>query len=198
MAFPRFPGTTRVGRVLGLPLVVEARTALPARELGPLLNDAFRWLRRMEDAPDARLGEVLERLSRGLSTAGVVDHRVDAGNAVRVRGSARPGERWRIGVRDPRTGAVRKMLFAHDLAVATAGGLSSVESVTVVGPDLAAAEAHAGEIAAMPLLPARRYAARLGAEGPYQVLLVDAERRAVSTPGLARYAPTAWARRMAG
>ncbi|MFD2349334.1 hypothetical protein ACFSTC_08050 [Nonomuraea ferruginea] len=38
-----------------------------------------------------------------------------------MRGSASPGKRWRIGVRDPKTGVVRRVLFAHDLAVATSG-----------------------------------------------------------------------------
>ncbi|MCG5214562.1 FAD:protein FMN transferase [Streptosporangium soli] len=229
-----FPGTARVQQVMGVPVDVHVRTALPARELAPLLDDAFSWLGWVERtfgpggadgslsrlargeitaaecAPEVSevldrhaglslsahltgepdlsgyvMGWAVERLSRALSTAGAVDHRVSAGGNVRVRGSASPGERWRIGVRDPRSGLVFKVLFAHDLAVATTGELGSV---TVAGPDLGVAAAHASAIHAMTPAVARRFAARLGGAGPYDVLIVDRERRAVSTPGLAAHA----------
>ncbi|MFC6681217.1 FAD:protein FMN transferase [Nonomuraea ferruginea] len=169
-----FPGTARVGNFMGTHVSVDIRTALPTRELTPVLDHAFRWLRWVEETfdPDdedsqifrlnrgqtlrqvpelvevlhrcdelskatdgwfeARIdgrvdpsgyikGWALERLSRALTQSGAVDHLIDAGGDIRVRGSASPGKRWRIGVRDPKTGVVRRVLFAHDLAVATSG-----------------------------------------------------------------------------
>jgi thiamine biosynthesis lipoprotein len=231
-----FPGTARIQQIMGLPVEVDVRTALPSRELAPLLDDAFAWLGRVEQTfgpvPDGSgpvssldgvttdgitpptgeagrswagrraaagrfdmplgeghvtghvMGWAVERLSRALSIAGAVDHRVGGGGYERVRGSAGPGQRWRIGLRDARTGRVFKVLFAHDLAVATTGGPGSV---TVVGPDLEVAATHAAAIATMAPPQARRFASRLGATGPYDVLIVDRERRAVNTPGLAAY-----------
>lgn len=175
-----FPGTARMEVVMGIPVMVDIRTALPERELAPMLDDAFAWLRwtgdtltpemdrfhggqTIEQLPELievlhRCNELyeatdgwfdqddhityingwaVERLSRALTNAGAVDHRIDLGGDVRVRGSAAPGRPWRICVRDPRDGAVRKVHTAHDLAVAT------VEEVTVSGPDLGMAMAWA-------------------------------------------------------
>ncbi|MDF5753269.1 FAD:protein FMN transferase [Spongiactinospora sp. TRM90649] len=229
-----FPGTARVEQVMGLPVSVDVRTALPARELSPVLDDAFAWLRwvdRTFDVADggaadlterasgdhtSELTEVLERcaemrdatggyfddpavyvrgwaverISRALSVAGAVDHCVNVGTAVRVRGSARPGAHWRIGIRDPRDEQVCKVLFAHDLAVATAHE-GARRSVTVVGPDLGAACGYAAALRAMPPMPARRFAERLGAAGPYDVLLVERDGRTTGTPGLMEYGAAA-------
>ena len=44
-----FPGSARVDTVMGMPVSVDIRTALPARELTPLLDDAFSWLRWVAD-----------------------------------------------------------------------------------------------------------------------------------------------------
>ncbi|GAA3107593.1 hypothetical protein GCM10020001_026950 [Nonomuraea salmonea] len=75
-------------------------------------------------------GWALERLSRALVQAGAGDHRITAGYDVRVRGSAAPGRRWRVPVRDPRTGEVRRMVRAHDLGIATSGGSRVVDPHT--------------------------------------------------------------------
>ncbi|MEV0586197.1 FAD:protein FMN transferase [Nonomuraea sp. NPDC050310] len=175
-----FPGTARMEVVMGIPVMVDIRTALPERELVPVMADAFAWLRwagetlapEMDrfhggqtieqlpelievlhrcdelyeatggwfdkaDHPAYIRGWAIERLSRALTNAGAVDHRIDVGGDIRVRGSASPGRAWRIGVRDPREGTVRRVLSAHDLAVAT------VDEVTVCGPDLGVAMAWA-------------------------------------------------------
>ncbi|MGV9309207.1 FAD:protein FMN transferase [Nonomuraea sp. NPDC003727] len=235
-----FPGATRVQMVMNLPVCVDIRTALPERELTPLLDDAFAWLRWVEDTfhPDvdgsqiARLnsgrtiaqipevvevlhrceelreatggwfdsrrdgrldpmvyvrGWAVERLSRALAGAGAVDHRVTAGSGTRVRGSSSPGRSWRVGVRDPYDGVTTRVLFAHDAAVATAGGEEysgpGRSWVCVVGPDLAAAGAYAGAMHAMGTARARRFAGELAAAQPYQTMVVGADGRATTTPG---------------
>ncbi|WP_157548005.1 FAD:protein FMN transferase [Nonomuraea candida] len=246
-----FPGSARVELVMGMPVSVDIRTALPARELTPLLDDAFAWLRWVDDTFSPRKegsqigrlnrgrtieqvpelievlhrceelgratggwfesringvidpsgyikGWALERLSRGLVNAGAGDHRITAGGDIRVRGSAAPGERWRVDVRDPRTGRVRKMVFAHDLGIATSGGAPVVDpntgkvrhglaSVTVIGPDLGAADAYATAVYAMGLPRGRRFAAELARTGPYETMIVTPDGQEITTPGFAAH-----------
>ncbi|MFC5830127.1 FAD:protein FMN transferase [Nonomuraea insulae] len=246
-----FPGSARVEMIMGMPVSVDIRTALPARELTPLLDDAFAWLRWVddtfspvkEDSQISRLnsgrtirqipelievlhrcdelseatggyfepringvidpsgyikGWALERLSRALCNAGAGDHRITAGNDIRVRGSAAPGKRWRVGIRDPREDLVRKVVFAHDLGIATSGaapvinphtGMTSdgLTSVTVIGPDLGLADAYATAVYAMDPLPARRFAADLGGSGAYQTMLVTREGQEITTSGFTNY-----------
>ncbi|MBF8186610.1 FAD:protein FMN transferase [Nonomuraea sp. K274] len=246
-----FPGTARAEMVMGMPVSVDIRTMLPARELKPLLDDAFAWLRWVDDTfspakEDSQIGRLnrgqtirqipelievlhrcdelseatggwfearingvidpsgyikgwaLERLSRALSNAGAGDHRLTAGDDIRVRGSAAPGKRWRIGVRDPRTDVVRKVVFANDLGIATSGGApvvnprtgkvqESLNSVTVIGPDLGLADAYATAVYAMGPVLARRFAADLAESGPYQTLIIGRDGQEVATPGFAEY-----------
>ncbi|MER6947177.1 FAD:protein FMN transferase [Nonomuraea sp. NPDC000554] len=234
---------------MGRPVSVDIRTALPPRELTPLLDNAFAWLRwvdatfnpsrensqiarlnrgqTIEQIPElievlhrcdelsvatdgwfeSRIGGVidpsgyikgwaLERLSRALTQAGAVDHRINAGGDIRVRGSATPGKRWRVGVRDPRTGLVRKVVFGHDLGIATSGDAKIVDprtgelqdalsSVTVIGPDLGVADAYATAVYAMGPVLGRRFAMEL--TEPYETLIVGRDGQEFSTPGFAMY-----------
>ncbi|MFI6297992.1 FAD:protein FMN transferase [Nonomuraea sp. NPDC050790] len=246
-----FPGSARTETVLNTSVNVDIRTALPQRELVPMLDNAFAWLRwvdrtfdpfdeesqigrlnagrTIEQVPelievlhrcdemseatdgwfDSRIGGALdvsgyikgwavERLSRALAGAGAVDHRITAGTDIRVRGSSLPGRPWRVGIRDPRTNAVRRMVFANDLAISTSGHTRVVDprtgeaqhglsSVTVLGPDLATADAFATAMYAMGPARARRFAQDLAAAEPYEVMLVTRAGRSVSTPGFALY-----------
>ncbi|UBU11827.1 FAD:protein FMN transferase [Nonomuraea gerenzanensis] len=242
-----FPGSARVELVMGRPVSVDIRTALPARELTPLLDDAFAWLRWVDDTfdparPDSQIarlnrggtieqipelvevlhrcaelseatggwfepriggvtdpsgyirGWALERLSRALSNAGAGDHRITSGDDIRVRGSSAPGRPWRIGVRDPHSGTVRKVVFAHDLGIATSGGSPVVDphtgqvvdglaSVTVLGPDLGAADAYATAVHAMGPARGRRFAAELARARAYETMIVLKDGQEVVTPG---------------
>ncbi|NUR82829.1 MAG: FAD:protein FMN transferase [Nonomuraea sp.] len=246
-----FPGSARVEMVMGKPVSVDIRTALPSRELKPVLDDAFAWLRWVDDTfnpakeesqiwrlnrgqtiaqiPelievlhrcddlreatdgwfDARIngrldasgyikGWALERLSRALTQAGAVDHMVNAGGDIRVRGSAAPGKRWRIGIRDPRTDLVRKVVFANCLGIATAGNADILDphtgkpvagsgQVTVLGPDLGVADAYATAMYAMGPILARRFAIELASAEPYQTLIVGRDGQEFTTPGMAEY-----------
>lgn len=102
-------------------------------------------------------GWAAERLSRALSRRGAVDHCVDVGGDVRVRGHSAPGVPWRVGVRDV-TGRVVRVVTSDDVAVATSGSYErghhivnpftrtparALASVTVVGTDLGVADAYA-------------------------------------------------------
>ncbi|WP_101787987.1 FAD:protein FMN transferase [Nonomuraea indica] len=246
-----FPGTIRAETVGGMPVSVDIRTALPRRELAPLLDDAFAWLRWVDETfnpvhEDSQIGRLnrgrtieqipelvevlhrcdelsertggwfearingvidpsgyikgwaLERLSRALTNAGAVDHRLDAGGDIRLRGSAAPGRPWRTAVRDPRSGLVRRTVTAHDLALATSGRAPVLDprtggrrswpgSVTVAGPDLGVADAYATAMYAMGPVAARRFAAELAESEPYQTLIIGRDGREVATPGFAVY-----------
>ncbi|WP_422756636.1 FAD:protein FMN transferase [Micromonospora sp. WMMD708] len=100
-----------------------------------------------------------------LVAAGAVDHCLNAGGDVRVRGHSSSGRPWRIGVRHPwDADATCLVLTGTDLAVATSGvyerghhvldprrGVPArgLRSVTVVGPDLGVADAYATAAVAM-------------------------------------------------
>lgn len=100
-----------------------------------------------------------------LLAAGAVNHCLNAGGDVRVRGHARSGRPWRIGVRHPwDVTRVCWVLTGTDLAVATSGVYErghhvldprrgqparGLRSVTVVGPDLGVADAYATAAVAM-------------------------------------------------
>ncbi|MGW2158185.1 FAD:protein FMN transferase [Nonomuraea sp. NPDC001699] len=63
-----FPGSARVDTVMGMPVSVDIRTALPARELTPLLDDAFSWLRWVADTfSPAKEDSQIWRLNQGLT-----------------------------------------------------------------------------------------------------------------------------------
>jgi thiamine biosynthesis lipoprotein len=100
-----------------------------------------------------------ERAAAHMLAAGVADFAISAGGDVLVRGCAPHGGRWRVGIRHPHDpAAVVLVLELTDAAVATSasyerdphivdpyGGstVAALASATVVGPDLATADAYA-------------------------------------------------------
>jgi FAD:protein FMN transferase len=100
-----------------------------------------------------------ERAAARILAAGVDDFAINAGGDVLVRGSAPHGGPWRVGIRDPHDpAAVVLVLHLTDAAVATSGSyergphimtphagstIAMLASATVVGPDLATADAYA-------------------------------------------------------
>jgi thiamine biosynthesis lipoprotein len=119
---------------------------------------------------------------------------INAGGDVVAR-----GRQWRIGIRHPlELDALAAVLAVEDLAVATSGEYergphildphtrrppTGLLSVTVVGPDLALADAYATAAFAM------------GADGPawtatldgYDALCITADQQVLTTPGFARH-----------
>jgi thiamine biosynthesis lipoprotein len=110
-------------------------------------------------------GWAVQVASDRLAAAGAANHCLNAGGDLRVRGHARPGEPWRVGVRHPwDPAAVCFTIAGTDLAVATSGTYErgphvfdprlaeparGLRSVTVTGPDLGRADAFATAAVAM-------------------------------------------------
>jgi thiamine biosynthesis lipoprotein len=143
-------------------------------------------------------GWAVEAVATMLVEAGARNLCVHAGGDVRVRGERASGQPWRVGIQHPhRRDRVAAVLRTRDLAVATSGAYErgahivdprtgrapeGVLSVTVLGPDLASADAYATAAFAM------------GVEGPawtsglrdYDALTILADGRVLTTPGVAQ------------
>jgi thiamine biosynthesis lipoprotein len=143
-------------------------------------------------------GWAVDRAVALLVGAGARNLCVDAGGDVRVLGAPRPGAAWRVGIRHPRDrDRLAAVLELTDAAVATSGAYergphivdprtgrppSGVLAVTVVGPDLATADAYATAAYAMGAAgPA--WTARLQGCCAMTILAGD---RTLSTPGFVR------------
>jgi thiamine biosynthesis lipoprotein len=137
-----------------------------------------------------------------LVAAGAENFCINAGGDVVARGRAAPDRRWRIGIRHPEDPEQLAAVVAlEDLAVATSGEYergghivdpvtgrrpTGLLSVTIVGPDLAKADAYATAAFAM------------GADGPpwtatltgYDALCITSDHRVLTTPGFARHRVT--------
>lgn len=103
--------------------------------------------------------------SERLTAAGVVNHLVDAGGDIQTRGRPAANKPWEIGVRHPwELASVCWVLTGTDMAVATSGTYergahvfdphtgqpaTALRSVTIVGRDLALADAYATAAVAM-------------------------------------------------
>ncbi len=139
-------------------------------------------------------GWSVDRAAALLDEAGARNYHLNAGGDVRVRGHASPGQRWRIGIQHPLLrGKVAAVVVASDLAIATSGAYergehivdpytgrapAGVLSVTIVGPDLATADAYATAAYAMGRAgPA--WTARLSG---YEAMTILADQTVLSTP----------------
>jgi thiamine biosynthesis lipoprotein len=144
-------------------------------------------------------GWAVEGAAQRLAAAGAESFCIDAGGDVVARGRPAPDRRWRIGIRHPtELDRLAAVVAVEDLAVATSAEYergahivdphtrarpSGLLSVTVVGPDLATADAFATAAFAM------------GADGPawtatltgYDAMCVTSDHRVLSTPGFARH-----------
>jgi thiamine biosynthesis lipoprotein len=112
-------------------------------------------------------GWSVDRAAQLLEAAGAQNYCFNAGGDIRVRGGALPESQWRIGIQHPlQRDRIADVVVSDDLAIATSGayergqhilnphtGLppTAVLSVTIVGPDLGAADAFATAAYAMDL-----------------------------------------------
>jgi thiamine biosynthesis lipoprotein len=110
-------------------------------------------------------GWAIELASKRLAAGGSRHHCVNGGGDIRTRGRTAAGDRWRVGIRHPwEADRLSWVLEVSDLAVATSGTYErgdhvmnphaggparGLRSVTVVGPDLALADAYATAALAM-------------------------------------------------
>src|SRR3954463_5370777 len=144
-------------------------------------------------------GWAIDGAAERLAAAGARDFCINAGGDVVARGRPAPDRLWRVGVRHPEAlDELAAVLSVEDLAVATSGAYergahildphtgappSGLLSVTIVGPDLATADAYATAAFAM------------GAAGPawtatlvgYDAMCITRDRRVLTTPGFARH-----------
>lgn len=144
-------------------------------------------------------GWAVDGAARRLAAAGATSFCINAGGDIVARGRPAPERLWRVGIRHPTSpDRLAAAVAVSDLAVATSGeyergahivdphtGLAptGLRSVTVIGPDLATADAYATTAFAM------------GADGPawtatltgYDALCVTTDERVLSTPGFARH-----------
>lgn len=141
-------------------------------------------------------GWAVQRASDRLVGAGAVNHCLNAGGDVRVRGHETPGAAWRVGIRHPfEADKVAWVVAGTDLAVATSGtyergfhvidprrgtAASDFSSVSVVGPDLGLADAYATAAVAMGL-PGLSWLAALDG---YEAAVVTAAGMAYRSEGL--------------
>ncbi|GAA3346394.1 FAD:protein FMN transferase [Amorphoplanes nipponensis] len=143
-------------------------------------------------------GWSVEIASARLVEAGSVNHCVNAGGDIRARGLSASGAPWRVGIRHPwEADKLSWVLAVSDQAVATSGTYErgdhvvnprtgeparGLRSVTVVGPDLALADAYATAALAMGEAGIA-WLAKLAADG-YDSALVTDDGRAFSSAGL--------------
>jgi FAD:protein FMN transferase len=134
-----------------------------------------------------------------LAAAGAADFCINAGGDVVARGRRAPDRRWRVGIRHPEDlGRLAAVVAVEDLAVATSGEYerpghilaphtgrrpTGLLSVTIIGPDLATADAYATAAFAM---GADGAAWTAGLSG-YDAMCITSDRRVLSTPGFARH-----------
>jgi thiamine biosynthesis lipoprotein len=131
-----------------------------------------------------------------LHCAGLRNFAVNAGGDVRLSGRAVPQLTWRVGIQHPLDRRkIAAVVEANDLAVATSGAYArgdhvidpntgrppqGVLSVTVVGPDLATADAYATAAFAMGPQAGPPWTARLHG---YEAMSILADGTVLSTGG---------------
>jgi FAD:protein FMN transferase len=140
-------------------------------------------------------GWAAQRGAEILADAGLTDFAINAGGDVVVRGGALPERVWRVGIRHPRDPlAVAGAIRVTHTAVAASGTYergdhifdprsgarpSDVLAVTVVGPDLALADAYSTAAFA---LDVDRPAWTLGLDG-YEAMTILADDQVLCRPG---------------
>ena len=143
-------------------------------------------------------GWSVEVASERLLAAGSANHYINAGGDIRMRGNHPGGGPWRVGIRHPwEADKVSWVLALHDGAVATSGiyergyhvlnprtgkPARGLQSVTVVGPDLAVADAYATTALAMGE-PGLAWLAKKTSDG-YESAVVTEDGRAFGSAGL--------------
>ena len=140
-------------------------------------------------------GWAVDRAAAILADAGLRNFAVNVAGDMRLRGRAVPELCWSVGIQHPlEPGSIAAVVEANDLAVATSGAYArgghvldphtrrpsdGVLSVTIVGPELATADAYATAAFAMGEAGIH-WTARLRG---YAALTILADERVLSTPG---------------
>lgn len=168
-------------------LRVETRGYFDVRAASPRVVDPSGLVKGWSVARGA---EILE-------AAGLRNFNVNAGGDIVVRGDALPERGWRVGVQHPiEHDRVAEVVVLTDTAIATSGEYARGEhvfdphtgrppdgllSVTIVGPDLATADAYATAVFAMGA-DGPAWTATLPAKG-YEALSITADQQVLRTAG---------------
>jgi len=136
---------------------------------------------------------------RRLRAAGARNFSVNAGGDALLSGHPDGDDRWRVGIQHPRSvRGIAMTLGLRDLAIATSGTYvrgahihdpigdripSGLLSVTIVGPDIATADAYATAVFAMGPVRAGQFCAGLAG---YDAILIREDDSVVTTPGIDR------------
>lgn len=140
-------------------------------------------------------GWAVDRAAALLDAAGVRNYAVNVAGDMRLRGRAVPEPCWSIGIQHPlEPGSIAAVVQANDLAIATSGAYArgdhvldphtrrppaGVLSVTIVGPELATADAYATAAFAMGEAGIH-WTARLR---DHEAMTILADQRVLTTPG---------------
>jgi thiamine biosynthesis lipoprotein len=127
--------------------------------------DAGRVLENGIDPSGLVKGWAVDRAGDILDAAGALNYSLNAGGDIRLRGAPLPEPRWRVGIQHPQVrDKIAAVVLGNDVAVATSGAYARGEhvvdphtgrppagvlSVTIVGPELATADAYATAAFAM-------------------------------------------------
>ena len=180
--------------------VVLRRCEQLAAETGGYFDARADAARRLDPSGLVK-GWAVDRASELLVAAGAANHCINAAGDVRTRGGPRSGRPWHVGIVHPQhREALCAIVAVTDGAVATSGtaerGLhvfdphtgapvADLASVTVIGPDLADADAYATAALAMGLAAPDWLAGLPG----FEALVVDRHGYAWETTGFDRYRP---------
>jgi thiamine biosynthesis lipoprotein len=157
--------------------------------------DASRVLESGIDPSGLVKGWAVDRAGDLLDAAGARNYSLNAGGDIRLRGAPLPEPRWRVGIQHPRVrDKITAVVEGNDVAVATSGAYARGEhvvdphtgkppagvlSVTIVGPELATADAYATAAFAMGEA-GPEWTATLGL---YEAMTILADDRMLLTPG---------------
>jgi thiamine biosynthesis lipoprotein len=144
-------------------------------------------------------GWAIARAAQRLRNGGARNFSVNAGGDALLCGHPDGDDRWRVGIQHPRSaGAIALTLGLSDLAIATSGSYvrgdhivdplagaapAGLLSVTIVGPDVATADAYATAAFAMGSARARHFCA--GLDG-YEAVLIREDDTVLTTNGIDR------------
>jgi thiamine biosynthesis lipoprotein len=143
-------------------------------------------------------GWAVDRAAALLDECGVQNYAVNIAGDMRLRGRAVPEPHWSVGIQHPlESESIAAVVVANDLAIATSGAYARGEhvidphtrrppvgvlSVTIVGPELATADAYATAAFAMGEAGVR-WSAQLR---EYEAMTILSDERMLSTPGFPR------------
>jgi thiamine biosynthesis lipoprotein len=173
---------------------VLARCDELREETGGYFDARYASLERVDPSGLVK-GWSIDRAAEILEAHGARNYSLNAGGDIRMRGAALPGPSWRVGIQDPSClDRVAAVVEANDLSLATSGAYargdhvidphtgapaSGLGSVTIVGGELATADAYATAAFAMgEAAPA--WTATLA---PYEALTVLGDGTLLATPG---------------